>query len=327
MNIMCSTTTKRRNMTKCAWPRHIIIVVAVVDKEVEIEVKVVIVIEVVEITVDVFVQTFGHCMKTVDLQRQSWCICNQWNKWFSMTACNGDSFVVFLLTSTTESQTVTSNTIIITDSSTTSSIAIHTTSYTKSITTKATSLRTSLPTTPKSIDTQLNIPSQTTTTVSYFYCGSCNIDTSVNTWTQGSVVTELQPGVFTTITPSTLKTGSNIVLSYKTTIFFSTITKIYRGYTTTFMTTVGLNASSTEVYIPPSTVVIVKKVTAAILFASTKPAATVTVATIVTPVAIPRFLNPFLIGFGTGIGVVVICIAIFVFYKRRKNVLRTTGSR
>ncbi|RHZ76261.1 hypothetical protein Glove_199g36 [Diversispora epigaea] len=101
--------------------------------------------------------------------------------------------------------------------------------------------------------TQPAIPSQTTTT-----CNLCKVDTSVDTGFSGSFVTSTesnsQPGsIFTTITPSTLKTGSNVVLSYETTIFFSRIKILFPGYTTTFVT---------EVYIPLSTVVVAKEVTA-----------------------------------------------------------------
>ncbi|RHZ78032.1 hypothetical protein Glove_168g134 [Diversispora epigaea] len=127
------------------------------------------------------------------------------------------------------------------------------------------------------------IPSQTTTT-----CNLCKVDTSVDTGFSGSFVTSTesnsQPGIiFTTIAPSTLKTGSNVVLSYKTTIFFSRITILFPGYTTTFVT---------EVYIPPSIVVVAKEVTAVILSVSTSTS---------TPSNSPKFLKPLLIGLGTGI--------------------------
>ncbi|RHZ78068.1 hypothetical protein Glove_168g202 [Diversispora epigaea] len=178
-------------------------------------------------------------------------------------------------------------------------------------------------------DTQLNIPSETTTT-NFLTCTSCKVDTSMNTingYTYKYTDTYLESeSIFTTFTDT--------VISYKTTAFFSTITKIFRGYTTTYITTVNSLASPTERYVLPSTIVVVKKVTAAILFVSTtaKPTATVTVNHNVTVTPAdndPRFLKPFMIGFGTGtIGVVVICITIFVFSKRRNNnILRIAGSR
>ncbi|RHZ78009.1 hypothetical protein Glove_168g188 [Diversispora epigaea] len=159
-----------------------------------------------------------------------------------------------------------------------------------------------------SIFTQPDIPSQTTIT-SRFTCSSCLIDTSVNTKSQGSISTSTssdQPGsIVTTIFPSTLISGSNIIISYQATSFFSTITILIPGYTYAY----NLTRSA---YRPASTVVVIKEVTALIQIASTST---------VNPVPI----NTLLIGIGAGIisAVVLICIASFVFiYCKRSNILR-----
>ncbi|CAG8622924.1 2417_t:CDS:1, partial [Diversispora eburnea] len=49
---------------------------------------------------------------------------------------------------------------------------------------------------------------------------------------------------------------------HSTTTFYTTTTIIYPGYTTTYWVTTNGVASPTEKYIPPSTVIIVRKVTA-----------------------------------------------------------------
>lgn len=49
-----------------------------------------------------------------------------------------------------------------------------------------------------------------------------------------------------------------------TTTFYQTITQYYPGYTTTYMKTANGRETPTEVYIQPSTVIVVKKVTAAV---------------------------------------------------------------
>ncbi|RHZ77429.1 hypothetical protein Glove_179g4 [Diversispora epigaea] len=170
-------------------------------------------------------------------------------------------------------------------------------------------------------DTQLDIPSQTTTTGSNNCRSMCSVDASVDILFDGFAYTSIDPDpISTTITPSTLKKGPNIITSYKTTVFFRTITIYYPGYTTTYIITSGLSVSLKEYYVTPKTTVIIQKATAVILFVST--------ATPITVTATPNSESskPFLIGLGTGIGVVVlICIAIFaifVFCKRRNGILR-----
>ncbi|CAG8562587.1 10097_t:CDS:2 [Diversispora eburnea] len=101
-----------------------------------------------------------------------------------------------------------------------------------------------------------------TTTTSRINCSSCEVDTSVGV---GSTVTSTasnsQHSIFITITSSALTTGPNIIKSRKTSIFLSTITILIPGYTTTFeITQNGIETST--VYIPPSTVVVVKEATA-----------------------------------------------------------------
>ncbi|RHZ86283.1 hypothetical protein Glove_52g41 [Diversispora epigaea] len=144
--------------------------------------------------------------------------------------------VLFLLTSTTESQTTMTETM------------------------KSKQENIEFESTSTSIMTVIVIPTQTTTTAS-LSCTFCKEDTPT---IQGSVVTITKLGdILTTITPSSLK-WSNIVVSYITTTFVGTTTIIYRGYTTTLNRGISL----TEVLVPPSTVVAVKKVTASILFVS-----------------------------------------------------------
>ncbi|CAG8592380.1 1725_t:CDS:2 [Diversispora eburnea] len=116
--------------------------------------------------------------------------------------------------------------------------------------------------------TNPDIPSQTKT-ISSITCSSCKVDTSVDTKFQDFIVTPATSNsepdsIFPTITPSTFEIGSNKIISYKTTTFFSAITIIRPGYTTTFLTTQYMIIASTEVYIPPSTVVVSKEVTATI---------------------------------------------------------------
>ncbi|RHZ78034.1 hypothetical protein Glove_168g136 [Diversispora epigaea] len=117
-----------------------------------------------------------------------------------------------------------------------------------------------------------NFPSQTITT-STIPCDSCKIDTSVS---QGSIVTS---------------TDSNSPESIFTTITSSTLNTEFLGYTTTFVTTQNIIETS-EVYIPPSTVVVIKKVSAVILSVSTSTS---------TPSNTPKFLKPLLIGPETAI--------------------------
>ncbi|RHZ88417.1 hypothetical protein Glove_23g71 [Diversispora epigaea] len=146
-----------------------------------------------------------------------------------------------------------------------------------------------------SISTQLDsitsysIPSETTTTGS-FSCKECKIDSSVNTSVTGEHFTSTEPdppqsesgSIYTTFSltttePTTITAGpitgpttgpTTTTISrtsktvYSTTTFYTTTTIIYPGYTTTYWVTTNGRATPTEKYIPPSTVIIVKKVTA-----------------------------------------------------------------
>ncbi|CAG8594949.1 3271_t:CDS:10, partial [Diversispora eburnea] len=98
--------------------------------------------------------------------------------------------------------------------------------------------------------TSYSIPTETTTTAS-FSCHSCKVDTSVNTSVTGEC--------FTTTEPDPQSESGSI---HSTTTFYTTTTIIYPGYTTTYMITTNGIATPTEEYIPPSTQIIVRKVTA-----------------------------------------------------------------
>ncbi|CAG8557862.1 2115_t:CDS:2 [Diversispora eburnea] len=118
----------------------------------------------------------------------------------------------------------------------------------------------------------VSIPSETTTTLT-FTCNSCKIDSSVRTTFEGEITTEttteprsLSESIYTTFSP-TITTSSNVGYTSQTayiTTFYRTTTQFYPGYTTTFITTISGRAIQTEYYIPPSTVIILKEVTASV---------------------------------------------------------------
>ncbi|CAG8557903.1 2117_t:CDS:2, partial [Diversispora eburnea] len=102
-----------------------------------------------------------------------------------------------------------------------------------------------------SISTQLesiSIPSETTTIIS-ISCSDCSVDSTVETTYKGPIATTIE---------SESESGM-----YSTTTFYTTTTKYYPGYTTTYWETTNGIATPHEVYIPPSTVIVVQKVTAA----------------------------------------------------------------
>ncbi|CAG8450286.1 9266_t:CDS:10 [Diversispora eburnea] len=144
---------------------------------------------------------------------------------------------------------------------------------TTKVTTKNTSTEndttpTSTKSTPKTNEPEpdTTIPTETTTT-GKVSCSSCKIDSTVNTSIKGRITTstedvpQSESGTITTFSPTNHATTN---VKYKTTTFYSTTTLFYPGYTTTYTTTINGKAIPTESYVPPSTVVVVKKVTAAV---------------------------------------------------------------
>ncbi|RHZ80976.1 hypothetical protein Glove_130g179 [Diversispora epigaea] len=120
-----------------------------------------------------------------------------------------------------------------------------------------------------------SISSETTTTVP-FTCKSCSVDISVRTTFEGPITTtttttekKSPPGsIYTTYSPTAGPTTGYIIshtskTEYLTT-FYRTTTQLFPGYTTTFITIINGQAIQTEYYIPPSTVIILDEVTAAV---------------------------------------------------------------
>ncbi|RHZ88367.1 hypothetical protein Glove_23g122 [Diversispora epigaea] len=104
-----------------------------------------------------------------------------------------------------------------------------------------------------------------TISTSSFTCNMCKVDTSLNTSIHGSstiiTTSDLDPKPETTY-DFTTPIPTSFTKTYIPTTFTTTVTIYFLGYTTTYTITISHKPTRTQVYIPPSTVVVLKVVKA-----------------------------------------------------------------
>ncbi|CAG8585541.1 9973_t:CDS:10 [Acaulospora morrowiae] len=110
-------------------------------------------------------------------------------------------------------------------------------------------------------------PSQTTTTENVCSDDNCQIETSISVTgkTEFNTITPSETTPITTITPTISDSKFRpTTTKYATSVYYSTITRVFPGYTTTiYVTNDGITTSSKK-YVPPSTMLEVVLVTAAV---------------------------------------------------------------